>query len=96
LSAIIIQIRGGIMNSRGRDLLGKIVVSEETGRKFGVVGDLNYVSESGELLSVAMVEPTRHSTDLNLERDDNENLLVPFSAVKSVGDFIIISEKEIV
>ena len=84
------------MQSRGKDLVGKIIVSEETGRKFGVVGDLNYVSESGELLSVIMAESTRHSSDLNLERDDENNLLVPFSAVKSVGDFIIISEKEIV
>ena len=82
--------------SRGRDILGKVVVSEETGRKFGVVGDMNFISESGELLSLVLVEPTRHVTDLTLERDEANRLLVPFSSVKSVGDFVIVSEKEIV
>ena len=77
-------------------MIGKIVVSEESGRKFGVVGDLNFVSESGELLNIVLVEPTTHSDELNLERDDNNRMLVPFSSVKSVGDFVIIAEKEIV
>ena len=88
-------MQGDFMATRGRELIGKIVVSEESGRKFGVVGDLNFVSESGELLSVVLVEPTKHVGDLNLERDENNRLLVPFSSVKSVGDFIIVSEREI-
>ena len=84
------------MMSRGRDLIGKVIVSEETGRKFGVVGDLNFVSESGELLNLVLVEPTKHIGDLALEKDEQNRLLIPFSSVKSVGDFVIISEKEIV
>jgi len=84
-----------VMN-RGREMIGKIVVSEETGRKFGVVGDINFVSESGELLNIVIVEPTKHSDELNLERDDSNRMLIPFSSVKSVGDFVIIAEKEIV
>ncbi|HIG96792.1 MAG TPA: hypothetical protein HA230_00375 [Candidatus Aenigmarchaeota archaeon] len=83
------------MQSRGRDLLGKVIVSEETGRKFGVIGDINFVSESGELLNLVLVEPTKHTGDLTLEKDENNRLLIPFSSVKSVGDFVIISEKEI-
>ncbi len=84
------------MQSRGRDLLGKVIVSEETGRKFGVIGDINFVAESGELLNLVLVEPTKHIGDLSLEKDENNRLLIPFSSVKSVGDFVIISEKEIV
>jgi sporulation protein YlmC with PRC-barrel domain len=84
------------MMSRGKDLVGKVIVSEETGRKFGVVGDLNFVSESGELLNLILVEPTKHIGDLTLEKDEQNRLLIPFSSVKSVGDFVIISEKEIV
>ena len=83
------------MQSRGRDLLGKVIVSEETGGKFGVIGDINFVSESGELLNLVLVEPTKHTGDLTLEKDENNRLLIPFSSVKSVGDFVIISEKEI-
>jgi sporulation protein YlmC with PRC-barrel domain len=85
-----------MLKSRARDLIGKIIVSEETGRKYGVVGDLNFVSESGELLSLVLVEPTKHSTELSLEKDENNRMLIPFSSVKSIGDFVIVSEKEIV
>jgi len=85
-----------MMKSLGSDLVGKIIVSEETGRKFGVVGDMNFISESGELLNLVLAEATKYVGDLNLEKDDSERMLVPFSAVKSVGDFVIISEKEII
>lgn len=82
--------------SRGKDIIGKVIVSEETGRKFGIVGDMNFVAESGELLNLVLVEPTKHIGDLTLEKDEQSRLLIPFSSVKSVGDFVIISEKEIV
>ncbi len=82
--------------SRGKDLLGKIIIGEETGRKFGVVGDMNFITGSGELISLVLVEPTKHSSDLSLERDESNRVLIPFSCVKSVGDFVIVSEKEIV
>lgn len=85
-----------MIGNRGRDIVGKIIVSEETGRKFGVVGDINFVSESGELLNIVLVEPTRNVADVNLEKDENNRMLIPFSSVKSVGDFVIISEREIV
>ena len=82
--------------SRGRNIVGKTVISEETGRKFGMVGDINFIPESGELMSVVLVEPTRYCDDLSLEKDETGKLLIPFSCVKSVGDFVIVSEKEIV
>lgn len=84
-----------MISNRGKDLVGKVIVSEETGRKFGVVGDINFIAESGELLSLVLMEPTKHSSDLNLERDQENKMLIPFSSVKSVGDFVIISEKEV-
>ncbi len=81
---------------RGRELIGKIVVSEERGRKFGVVGDITFVTESGELLNVVLVEPTKYALDLNLPKDERGRILIPFSAVKSVGDFVIVAERDIV
>jgi len=85
-----------MIEARGKNLIGKTIVSEETGRKFGVVGDMHFIPESGELLSLVMIDPTKYSGDLNLERDESGRLLIPFSSVKSVGDFVIVSEKEIV
>ncbi|MFH1105922.1 MAG: PRC-barrel domain-containing protein [Candidatus Aenigmatarchaeota archaeon] len=80
---------------RARNFVGKVVVSEETGRKFGTVGDISFITESGELMNLIVVEPTRHMEDLSLQEDQRGRILVPFSSVKSVGDFVIISEEEI-
>lgn len=81
---------------RGKDLIGKVIVSEETGRKFGVVSDVAFITESGELMNLIVSEPTKHVLDLGLTEDDRGRLLIPFSAVRSVGDFVIIAEKDIV
>jgi len=81
---------------KSKDLIGKILISEESGKKFGVVGDLDYIIESGELINLVLVEPTQHISELNLRQDEKNRILVPFSAVKSVGDFIIVSESDII
>ena len=81
---------------RAADIIGKTVVSEETGRKFGVVANVEFVAESGELLNLIIENPTKHLTDLNLKSDEKGNILVPFSAVKSVGDYVIVSENELI
>jgi len=80
---------------RAKNLVGKIIVSEDTGRKFGVVGDVNFITESGELMNIVVSEPTKQISELNLSEDDRGRLLIPFSAVKSVGDFIIIAERDV-
>lgn len=81
---------------RGKNIVGKVIVSEETGRKFGIVGDVNFITESGELMNVIIAEPTKQAMELQLTEDDKGRLLIPFSAIKSVGDFVIIAEKDIV
>ena len=81
---------------RSKDLVGKILISEESGKKFGVVGDIDYIIESGELINLVLVEPTANTSGLNLREDEKGRILIPFSSVKSVGDFIIISETDMV
>ena len=81
---------------KAKELIGKTIVSEESGRKFGVVGDVNFITESGELMNIVIAEPTKQASELKLSEDEKGRLLIPFSAVKSVGDFIIIAEKDIV
>jgi len=80
---------------RAADIVGKTIISEETGRKFGVVNNIDFITESGELLNVIVDQPTKHLSDLNLKTDDKGRSLIPFSAVKSIGDFVIISENEL-
>ncbi len=81
---------------RSKKLIGKVLISEETGKKFGVIGDIDFVTESGELINLVLTEPTAHTNTLNLQQDEKNRMLVPFSAVKSVGDFVIVSEKDII
>ena len=81
---------------RSKDLVGKILISEESGKKFGVVGDIDYIVESGELINLVLVETTTNVSSLNLKEDEKGRILVPFSSVKSVGDFIIVSETDII
>jgi len=80
---------------RAADIVGKTIISEETGRKFGVVSNIDFITESGELLNVIVDQPTKHLSDLNLKSDGKGRSLIPFSAVKSIGDFVIISENEL-
>lgn len=81
---------------KARVVVGKTIISEETGRKFGVVNNVDFVTESGELLNLVVREATKHLKDMNLKSDDNGRILIPFSAVKSIGDFVIISENELI
>jgi sporulation protein YlmC with PRC-barrel domain len=81
---------------RAKDIIRKTIISEETGRKFGVVGNIDFITESGELLNIIIEDATTHLKDLNLKGDEKGRFLIPFSAVKSIGDFVIVSENELV
>jgi sporulation protein YlmC with PRC-barrel domain len=80
---------------RAKEVLGKIIVSEESGKKFGVVSNVDFITESGELLNLVVDSGSRPLKDLNLKIDEKNRTLIPFSAVKSIGDFVIVSENEL-
>ena len=77
-------------------MIGKVIVSEDTGKKFGIVGDVVFITESGELMNIVVADPTKQIADLHLSEDESGRFMIPFSAVKSVGDFVIIAERDIV
>lgn len=81
---------------KAKDVIGKIVVSEEAGRKFGIVDNIDFITESGELLNVIVDGTTKHLRELNLKSSEKGKVLIPFSAVKSIGDFVIVSEDELI
>ncbi len=78
-----------------REIIGKTVVSK-TGRKFGSVGDIIFETRSGELIHLVLVNPTPTAQKLQLEKDKDGSLLVPFSAVIAIGDVVVVSEEDIV
>ena len=91
--------RGAIMAEDekrfARELMGKTVVSK-TGKKFGEVGDMVFEVKSGELIHMVLVNPTPYSEKLELEKDKENNVLIPFSALMAIGDFMVIAEEDIV
>ena len=78
-----------------RQLIGKTVVSK-TGKKFGEVGDIIFETRSGELIHMLLINPTSYTEKLELEKDKQGNILVPFSSVIAIGDFMVISEEDII
>ncbi len=81
---------------RGTQLLGKTIVSEEHGKKYGEVEDVSFVSDTGELMNLLINNTTEHIDDVQLQEDRKGRNIVPFSAVRSIGDFVIVSEDDII
>ncbi len=78
-----------------KTLLGKTVVSK-TGKKFGVCGDLIFEVKSGELIHIVLENPTPYADKLELEKTKDGMPVIPFSAVIAIGDYIVVSEEEII
>ena len=78
-----------------KQLIGKTVVSK-TGKRFGEVGDIVFETGSGELIHMVLKNPTSYTERLELERSKDGDLLIPFSAVIAVGDFMVVAEEDIV
>ncbi len=78
-----------------KQIIGKTVVSK-TGKRFGEVGDIIFETRSGELIHVVLKNPTPYTAKLELERDKENSIMVPFSAVIAIGDFVVIAEEDII
>jgi len=81
---------------RGQQLLGKTIVSEEHGKKYGEVEDISFVADTGELMNLLITNTTEHINEVKLQEDRKGRNIVPFSAVRSIGDFVIVSEDDII
>ena len=78
-----------------KTLIGKTVVSK-TGKRFGEVGDIIFEAKTGELIHMVLANPTNYTEKMELEKDKDGNILIPFSSVIAVGDFMVIAEEDIV
>ena len=78
-----------------KQLIGKTVVSK-TGKRFGEVGDMVFEAKTGELIHVLLANPTAYTEKLELEKDKEGNILIPFTSVIAMGDFMVVAEEDIV
>ncbi len=78
-----------------RQMLGRVVVSK-TGKRFGEVHNITFDTRTGELLQIQLKNPTGYCEGLDLEKSKEGHLMVPFSSVVAVGDFVVIAEEDII
>ncbi|MAG39892.1 hypothetical protein CMI41_02915 [Candidatus Pacearchaeota archaeon] len=77
-----------------KSLLGKQVVTKE-GKKLGIVKDITFETRTGELIHVVLKDLTTYTANLSLERTSNKEALVPYNSVIAVGDFVVVSEEDL-
>jgi len=78
-----------------KQLIGKTIVSK-TGKKFGEVGDIEFEMKTGEIINLLLKNPTGYCEGLELEKSDDNLLEVPFSSVLAIGDYVVVSEEDII
>lgn len=78
-----------------KEILGKAVVTKE-GRRLGTVKDITFETRAGELIHIVIKEPTPYSNQLNLERSQQNEILIPYNAIIAIGDFIVVSEEDLI
>jgi len=76
-------------------LLQKQVVTKE-GKKLGFVKDITFETKTGELIHIVLKDLTPYTSNLSLERTKEKEALIPYNAVIAIGDFIVVSEEDLV
>ena len=77
-----------------RELLGKLVVTKE-GKRLGLVKDITFETRTGELIQIVLKEPTPYTKNLNLEKTKQKEVLIPHNAIVAIGDFVVVSEEDL-
>ena len=83
----------GKVNSKS--LLGKVIVSK-SGKRFGELSDFVFDTQTGEIIELTIDNPTSLIREINLEKDSDGDYLIPFHSVIAIGDFVVVSEEDIV
>lgn len=77
-----------------KEVIGKAVVTKE-GKRLGTVKDITFETRSGELIHVVVKDPTPYTNQLSLEKSHQGEILIPYNAIIAIGDFVVISEEDL-
>ena len=77
-----------------RHILNKLVVTKE-GKRLGLVKDVTFETRTGELLQLLLKETTSYTRNLNLEMTNNKDFIVPYNSIIAIGDFVVVSEEDL-
>ncbi len=71
-------------------------LASKEGKRLGFVRDILFETKSGELINIVVRDSTPYTKNLNLERTSSNDLLIPYSSIIAIGDFIIVSEEDLI
>jgi len=78
-----------------REILGRAVVTKE-GRRLGSIKDITFETRTGELIHLVIRDQTPYASQLNLERTPESELLIPYNSIIAIGDFVVVSEEDLI
>lgn len=78
-----------------KEILGKAVVTKE-GKRLGTIKDITFETRTGELIHVVIKDTTLYSGQLNLERSQDKEALIPYNSIIAIGDFVVVSEEDLI
>jgi len=78
-----------------KEILTKPVVTKE-GRKLGIIADITFETRTGELIHIVIKNPTPYAEHLNIERSQKNELLIPYNSIIAIGDFVVVSEEDLI
>ena len=77
-----------------KEILGRLVVTKE-GKRLGSVKDITFETRTGELIQILLKDATTYTKNLNLEINQQKEIVVPYNAIIAVGDFVVVSEEDL-
>jgi sporulation protein YlmC with PRC-barrel domain len=77
-----------------KDVLSKLVVTKE-GKRLGLVKDVSFETNTGELIQIVLKDPTSYTRNLNLEMSSAKEALIPYNSIIAIGDFVVVSEEDL-
>ena len=77
-----------------KNIVGKLVVTKE-GKRLGLVKDITFETRTGELIQIVLKDATPHTRNLNLELSSGKETLIPYNTIIAVGDFVVVSEEDL-
>ena len=78
-----------------KEILGRLVVTKE-GKRLGMVKDVSFETRTGELIQLLLKDSTSYAKSLNLETNQEKETVVPYNSIIAIGDFVVVSEEDLV
>jgi sporulation protein YlmC with PRC-barrel domain len=78
-----------------KELIGKLIVTKE-GKRLGLIQDITFETRTGELIHIVVKDPTPYTRSINLEKTEDNETLIPYNAIIAIGDFVVVSEEDLI